>query len=306
MSRAISAEALRRDVVHLAEAIGERNVWLPGKLEAAEEYIRSEFASAGLEVHREPYTAEGRQVANIFVDIPGSISPGEIIVVGAHYDSRCGMKARRSTKRVAGTPGTPGANDNASGIAGTLALARSFAGDRLAKTIRLIAFVNEEHPFFQTPLMGSWVHARGCRKRGENIAGMISLENFGFYSHEPRSQTAPFPLSLFVPGVGDFVAFLSNRRSRAWVKKFESRFKAACAFPSRTFMVPELIKRFGWSDDWAFWQEGFPGFSVTDTAFLRYRHYHTVEDTPDKLNYQAMAEIMKGVEAALRAAGERS
>ena len=146
--------------------------------------------------------------------------------------------------------------------------------------------------------MGSWVYARECRKRNERIVGMISLETIGFFSDEPDSQTYPFPYNIVMPKIGNFIAFLSDLRSRAWRESVVAQFRRATDFPLQTIGVPALVKRIGWSDDWAFWQEGYPGLSVTDTAFLRYKHYHTVDDTPEKLDYAKMAIVL---EALMRA-----
>lgn len=253
------------------------------------------LAEVGHAVRRQGYTAEGRDVFNLEAEVRGVERPDEIVVVGAHYDSRCGMKRMRSTRREPGLPGTPGANDNASGIAGVNEFARRFAGTRPKRTLRMVAFVNEEHPFFQTPLMGSWVYARECRRKNENIVGMISLETMGFFSDEPGSQSYPFPYSLTMPDVGNFIAFLSDRRSAPWRDEIAAHFTRLTDFPLRAVGVPALVKRIGWSDDWGFWQEGYRGFSVTDTAFLRYKHYHATDDTPEKLDYGKMATVLDAV-----------
>ncbi len=298
------SERLRRDVTVLATDIGERNVWLPERLAAAAAFEEETLAALGYRVHRQGYVVEGRNVCNLAVEIPGRERSDEIIVIGAHYDTRCGMRRMRSTRRIPNLPGTPGANDNASGVAGVNAFARHFAGARPARTLRLVAFVNEEHPFFQTPLMGSWVYARECRRKRERMVGMISLETLGFFSDRPNSQMYPFPYGIGLPRVGNFIAFLSDSRSRSWRESVVSQFRRATDFPSRALGVPTWIKRIGWSDDWAFWQEGYPAFSVTDTAFLRYRHYHTVDDTPDKLDYAKMAVVLKALMRAVSVIAE--
>ncbi len=293
------AAQLRHDVTVLARDIGERNIWLPGKLADAARYEEETLAALGFRVQRQGYQAEGCEVFNLSAEIPGVERPEEIVIIGAHYDTRCGMRRMRSTQRVPGLPGTPGANDNASGIAGVNAFARHFAGARPARTLRFVAFANEEHPFFQTPLMGSWVYARECRRRNERIIGMISLETMGFFSDAPGSQTYPFPYNLVLPKTGNFITFLSNLRSRAWREQVRAQFRQATGFPSQAMAVPALVRRIGWSDDWAFWQEGYPAFSVTDTAFLRYKHYHAVDDTPEKLDYAKMATILEALMCAV-------
>ncbi len=298
------AARLRRDVTALASEIGERNVWLPEQLAAAARYEEETLVALGYPVRRQGFLAEGREVFNIVAELPGRERPDEIVIVGAHYDTRCGMRRMRSTRRVPGLPGTPGANDNASGIAGVNALARHFATSSPARTLRFVAFVNEEHPFFQTPLMGSWVYARECRKRNERIAGMISLDTIGCFSDDPHSQHYPFPYNLFMPGTANFIGFVSNRRSRAWRESLAAEFRRATDFPLQTAGVPALVKRIGWSDDWAFWQEGYPALTVTDTAYLRSRRYHALDDTPEKLDYVKMAIVLEALIHAVSAIAE--
>ncbi len=294
------SERLRKDVVVLASEIGERHVWLPEALERAASYVETRMAGLGYSHSAQTYEVEGQTVRNIVLEIKGNKWPDEVIVVGAHYDSRCGMKHRRSTVRVPGLKGTPGANDNASGIAALLELARIYEGDEKPdRTLRLVAFVNEEHPFFQTPRMGSWVYARACRAKRENVVGMIAFDDLGFYTDAPQTQVYPFPLNLAYPSVGNFVAFVSNRHSRNFLQRSLSLFRKGAALPTIGCSVPAVIPRIGWSDDWAFWQEGYPAFCITDTAFLRYREYHTTDDTPDKLDYGKMAEVVSGVRRVL-------
>jgi len=229
----MAAVRLKTDVTALAAGIGERNVWTPEKLRAADAYITGRLTTLGFECRRQEYEAEGVTVANLEAEIAGGAKRAEIIVVGAHYDSRCGMRGPRGTARIPGLPGTPGANDNASGIAGVLEIGRMLAGERPERTVRLVAFVNEEHPFFQTPLMGSWVYARRCRERGEQVAAMISLETLGCYADAPGTQRYPFPFGLFLPSTGNYIALLSNLRSRRMARTVLAGFRRHTAFPAR-------------------------------------------------------------------------
>jgi Zn-dependent M28 family amino/carboxypeptidase len=288
------------DVQHLAVAIGERNVWCAEKLYAAENFILQRLTDLGFDCIRQEYAAEGVKVRNIEASIRGHSLANEIVVVGAHYDSRCGMKDPRSTEPDHTQPGTPGANDNGSGVAALLEVARQLAGGRYARSVRFVAFVNEEHPFFQTSLMGSRVYARQCGALHENVIGMISLETLGYYTDAPLSQRYPFPLGCLYPRTGNFAAFLSNLRSRGFKKQFLERFRSHTEFPTLSVSLPMVLRRMGWSDDWAFWQEGYPAFSITDTAWLRYDHYHTVNDTPDKLDYPRMATVVAASASAIR------
>jgi Zn-dependent M28 family amino/carboxypeptidase len=225
--------------------------------------------------------AYGAQTPNLIVETLGSTKPKEIIVIGAHYDT---------------CMGTPGADDNATGVAGVLALARAFAGRPQARTLRFALFVNEEPPTFQTPDMGSWVYAKACRARGDNIVAMFSLESIGYYCDEPGSQKYPPPVGLFYPSKGDFIAFIGNGSNRALVRRCIRQFRSTTQFPSEGAAVPAALPGVGWSDHWSFWQEGYPALMVTCTAPFRNPNYHKPGDTPETLDYERLARVVMGVE----------
>lgn len=293
------AAELEGSIVRLAGRIGERHIWLLDRLREAEEWLAETLAGYGYSPRREEFLARGIPVANLIAERRGNSRPDEIIVVGAHYDSRCGMRRRHGRVPDDGSPGTPGANDNASGIAATLALARVFARRRSERTIRFVAFVNEEPPFFRTPEMGSLVHALGCRERGERIVGMFTPETLGYYTDLPGTQRLAPVFGRDASAPGDFVAFLGSWGSRRLIDRMLAGFRAATDFPVVGLPVPRLAPRVAWSDDWSFWEAGYPGVTVTDTAYLRYRHYHTPEDTPEKLEYPRMARVVAGLAAML-------
>ena len=278
-------DQLRRHVEMLADRIGQRNVFQPQALAAAADYIESSFADAGLTPMRQSYQVAGETCSNIEVELPGRERPDEIIVIGAHYDSVFNC---------------PGANDNASGVAALLALARAFADDRGARTLRFVAFVNEEPPYFWTDEMGSVVYAQRCRENNDNIVAMLALETIGYYSDEKGSQHYPFPLSLFYPSTGNFIAFVGNRSSGKLVREVVGSFRRHTQFPSRGGVLPNAIREAGWSDQWSFWQVGYRGLMVTDTAPFRYEHYHRSSDTPDKLDYDRMARVTAGLKRVIR------
>lgn len=278
--RALS-DALRRDVIRLATTIGPRNVTHPRQYQAAAEFIEAALCETGLHVTRQEFHADGDLCVNLVGELPGAERRGEIVVVGAHYDT-CFS--------------TPGANDNGSGVAAVLALARRFADARPARTVRFVAFANEEPPYFKTPQMGSLVYAKTCRERGDNIVAMLSLETIGFYSDAPRSQRYPFPVGLFYPSRGDFIAFVSRTRHVGLVRRCTGVFRRHAEFPSEGAALPGALPGVDWSDHWAFWQAGYPALMVTDTAPFRYAHYHTDEDTPDKLDYDRLARVVSGLE----------
>jgi hypothetical protein len=279
---ALRAE-LVADVQALAGDIGERNTNRYAQLNAAADFIETSLGRAELTPRRQSYDVRGRACHNIEVEIRGTRP--EILVVGAHYDS---------------VFGSPGANDNASGVAGLLALARRFAGKTSGQTLRFVAFVNEEPPYFQTPDMGSFVYAKRCKERGDKIAGMISLETIGYFSDAPRSQTYPAAgFGFFYPTTGNFIGFVGNTRSRALVRAAVSAFKKERKLPCEGAALPAAIPGIGWSDQWSFWECGYPAIMVTDTAPFRYPHYHSSADTPDKLDYDRFALVVSGMEKTI-------
>lgn len=271
---------LRRDVDHLCGEIGDRNVVAYEGLCEAADFIEAELKQAGYEVERQGYDVKGKICYNMTAEIRGHEKANEIIVIGGHYDS---------------VSGCPGANDNGTGALAVVALAREFAGKRFARTLRFVTFVNEEPPYFQTAAMGSRIYARRCRKRRENIVAMLSLETIGYYSDEPGSQKYPFPFSLFYPETGNFIAFVANTRSRRLVRQVIATFRREARFPSEGVATFGWLPGIGWSDQWSFWQEGYPGIMVTDTAPFRYPHYHRVTDTPDKIDYERFARVVSGI-----------
>ncbi len=278
-------EELRRDVETLGGEIGERNLWRDDALAAAVEFIETSLAGTGLAVSRQPFTAQRFEFFNLEAAAPGLRRPGEILVVGAHYDSALG---------------SPGANDNGTGVAATLALARRFARAPAARTLRFVAFANEEPPFFQTEAMGSAVYARACRARGDRIAAMISLETIGYYSDAPGSQQYPQPFGIFYPSTGNFIAVVSGVRSRDLTRRLVASFRARTKFPCEGGALPGWIPGIEWSDHWAFSREGYPAAMITDTAPFRYPHYHLASDTPGKIDYDRLARVVAGWERAIR------
>jgi hypothetical protein len=278
------AERLRGHV----QTIGarEHNVWKLAELEAVARYVERELASAGHAVRHEAFESAVAPVRNLVVEIAGGARAGEIVVVGAHYDS---------------VAGAPGANDNGSGVAAVLELARALRGWQPARTWRLVAFVNEEPPFFKSGEMGSEVHATGARRRGERIVAMYSLETIGWYADRPGSQRYPFPLGWFYPNRGDFVAFVANFASRPLLHRTIEAFRAEAQFPSEGVAAPAFIPGVDWSDHGSFWAVGYPAIMVTDTALYRYPHYHTARDTPDKVDYERLARVVRGLERTFRA-----
>ncbi|UCD76407.1 MAG: M28 family peptidase [Phycisphaerales bacterium] len=278
-------DELKGHVEMLADKIGPRNVLYSQNLDKAAKYIESNLRGMGYEIERHTIEAGGVAGHNFSVQITGSAHPDEIVIVGAHYDT---------------CYGTPGANDNASAVAGVLALAKLFVDSQPERTLRFALFTNEEPPYFQSRGMGSLAYARRCRQRGENITAMVCLEMIGCYRDEKGSQRYPIPgLGLFYPTRGNFIAFVGNLGSRELLRQVVGSFRRHAEFPSEGAALPGWIPGIGWSDHWSFWKTGYPAIMVTDTAMHRYRHYHEATDTPEKLDYGRMARVVEGLKPVI-------
>jgi hypothetical protein len=274
------ARRLRAHVEALAADIGQRNISSQGSLELAAAHISDSLKSMGYEVNRLPCDVGGIKVNNIEVVLEGTGMANEVVVVGAHYDT---------------APGTKGANDNASGVAGVLELGRMMAGKPLQRTVRLVFFANEEPPYFQTDMMGAFVYALGLKDKDVNVVAMLSLETIGYYSDQPGSQQYPFPFSLLYPNTGNFIGFVSTTESRKLIRKSLGMFRRDTDFPSEGAAIPAMFPGADWSDHWAFMVNGYEGIMITDTAPYRYAHYHTSDDTPEKLDCRLMAQVVTGI-----------
>jgi Zn-dependent M28 family amino/carboxypeptidase len=281
---------LRSHVEVLAGRIGERNLWHHDALQEAAAYIEGSWTELGYELERQEYAVSGKPVRNIAVELTGTVDPDEILVIGAHYDS---------------VLGSPAANDNGTGVAALLELTRLLRGTAPRRSVRFVAFVNEEAPFYYTPQMGSWVYAARAHARGDNIKAMLSLETIGCYSDEPGSQKYPFPFSYFYPDRGNFIGFVGNLASRRLVRAAIKAFRTHTAFPSEGVAAPGWITGIGWSDHWSFWREGYPAIMITDTAPFRYAHYHAPTDTPDKIDYERTARVVHGLARVVAELGDR-
>jgi Zn-dependent M28 family amino/carboxypeptidase len=269
VTRGLAAE-LERDVRALC-ALGPRNTWAPAAMLAAADFIEASLDGYRVEAHA---YEEGE---NLIAEIGGN---DEIVVVGAHYDT---------------VEGSPGADDNASGVAALIAIARASIDARPKRTLRFAFFANEEPPHFQTQSMGSWRYARRCRDRRERVVAMLSLESLGYYDDAPGTQQYPPLMAPFYPGTANFIGFAGNLASRALVKECTRSFRRHSSVPAESAALPELVPEIGWSDQWAFWRCGWPALMVTDTAPFRNPHYHASTDTPDTLDYERLARVTEGL-----------
>jgi hypothetical protein len=286
------ATELRAHVAALATEIGPRRATLGDSLQRAERYIMGELdaLSAAGALKREPLANAPGNPANVVLELVGTQS-GPVVLFGAHYDTDQG--------------GTPGANDNGSGVATALVLAKRLSVAKHALPIRIVFFANEEMPYFRTAAMGSLQHAQGCRKRGEHLRAMLSLETMGYYSDEPGSQRYPAPLSALYPDRGNFIGFVGNLASRSVVREVIGRFRQHATIPSEGAALPDALPGVGWSDHWAFWHEGYEAIMVTDTALFRDPTYHQHGDIAPNLDYERLARVVLGLErVALELAGK--
>ncbi len=281
---------LTRHLHYLSGELGERCIFRPQNLKAAENYLIREFEALGYPVRRQPFICQRVEVANVIAGNPDSRG---YYLLGAHFDT---------------VAGTPGADDNASSVAVLLEVARLSRLTPPASPWAFVGFTTEEPPVFFTPYMGSRVYAREARKKGENILGMLCLESVGYFVDEPDSQHIPLPLRLLgYSTTGNYLGLVGNWRSRPLLAKLEQAFQKASALPVATLAVPlggSLIPETRLSDHANFWDEGYQAVMLTDTAFLRNPHYHTPRDTIDTLNLDAMVEVTLGVAHFVREAGK--
>lgn len=279
------AQRLRRHVTAIAST--PHNVTYYKNLEAAACYIEQTLSSFGLKPLVQVFAADGRPVRNIEVVLDAEEAGGAgTYVIGAHYDS---------------VYDCPGANDNGTGVAAVLELARLLADGRAGSArIRLAFFVNEEQPYSKTPAMGSWRYAKRLSEEGEKVLGAIVLETIGYFSDAPGTQAFPLPIGLFYPNIGNFVAFVGMMRARGLVRRTLRTFRRSAAFPSIGGVAPAFIPGIDLSDHWAFHHFGCPALMITDTAPYRNPQYHRLTDKPETVDYESLARVTMGLERTVR------
>ncbi len=269
---------IKQTVETLAGKIGERNPGRYAQLEQARAYITNRMKAAGYQPELQTFTGKlvKKDVHNLIFEKQGS---EEIVVIGAHYDS---------------VSLTPGADDNASGVAVLLHLAEQLQQEQFQRTVRFVFFTNEEPPYFLSDDMGSEVYAKRCKEKDENIVAMLSLETMGFYSDEPGSQRFPEGLTGY-PDRGNFLAFVANPESKDLVDLCLEHFRGV---PKESLITGESVGRL--SDQASFWKYGYPGVMITDTAFFRNPHYHRQSDTPETLDYERLEKAAVGMEEVVK------
>jgi len=281
------ASNARRIVFKLAGDYPSRHGSRPAVLNAAAAFIESEFQSIGYEVGSQYYDSHGSKVRNLLVERKGNEPGKAVIIVGAHYDT---------------VLETPGADDNASGIAGLLEVARLLKGTSGSRTVRFVAFPHEEPPYFYSSLMGSRKYAGMLKESGENVLVMICLEMLGF-AGERHEQRYPAPLMQVLgryPKYGDFIGLVGNLKSLRMMSFVRSAMRKHCSVGVESLTAPGFISPMFLSDHSSFWKHGYPALMVTDTAFLRNPHYHLPSDKPETLNYNFLARVIEGVCATIQ------
>ena len=275
---------LEADVKMLAETLSPRHWKRQDNLDRVAGYVAAQLGQAGARVSEQTYDVDG---AGRYRNVIGSFGPaaGERVVVGAHYD---------------GAGAFPAADDNASGVAGLLELARLLATSGTTARIDLVAFTLEEPPYYATEWMGSHVHAAALRREGAVVRAMIALEMIGCFSDALGSQRLPHPLlRLVYPSTGSFVAVVGRVGEAGLVRRIKRAMQEASDLDVYSMNGPTWIAGIDLSDHRSYWAAGYPAVMVTDTAFYRNDRYHTARDTPDTLDYGRMAEVVRGVHRAV-------
>ena len=270
----------------LSNKIGPRNPQHYDALKKASDYIADQMTKGNNTLKVQQYVYDNKKFKNLIFEKPGNSKSDEIIIIGAHYDT---------------VLDSPGADDNATGIAGLLALIRLLHHYDSHRTLRFVAFTLEEPPFFATEQMGSYVHARSCKDQDENIVAMIALEMLGFYTEKRRSQRYPFPdMKGRYPDRGNFIAVVGNDQSRQLGINFTEKIEEASIIKTESIFPISTAHGIELSDHSSFWKFDYPAIMITDTAFYRNQNYHENSDTIDKLNFRYFTRLVFALCYALR------
>jgi Zn-dependent M28 family amino/carboxypeptidase len=239
---------------------------------------------------KQPFPFAGQTYYNIVAELTGKVSPEKVLVVGAHYD----------TVRT-----TPGADDNASGVAGVLGLVKLLAGKPLNKTVRFVAFGLEEPPVYRSSNMGSYHYARKLKQKNERVEGMICLEMIGYFCDRKGCQHYPLPfMNLKYPSAGSYISIVGNLKSKSFTGSVANGFSRGTDLPVLSLNAPPVVLGIDFSDHWSFYQFGYKALMVTDTAFYRNPHYHAPTDLPQTLDYIRMTKVVEGLKKAIEEWGK--
>jgi hypothetical protein len=281
----ISVERLRRDVNRLCSEFTPRSYRDHDNLARAAEWIEGELRSSGLRVEIQEYELREGVYRNVIGIRESEHSDASAMIIGAHYDAYGDF---------------PGADDNASGVAVLLELVRTLPAKAPLARQYFVAFCTEEPPFFGSNDMGSFHFARELLERRVPVDLMIALDLVGRYSDQPGSQRFPLPgLGLLYPDRGNFVAVVGDLGSGATIRRVKRGMLATGAIAVESFRAPAALAGVRWSDHDSFRRLGQPAVLVTDTAFMRNEDYHTRNDTPDKLDYERMAGLVRALHGVL-------
>jgi hypothetical protein len=282
-TRSAEPARLEAHVRMLSTQFHPRDESHPENLDRAAAYIRAEFEKAEGVVSEQPYEVNGKTYRNVIAWFGPETK--QHIIVGAHYDTAGPF---------------PGADDNASGVAGLIELAQLLGSKELPVRVELVAFTLEEPPYFRTAHMGSAIHAASLRQQGVNVRAMVSLEMIGYFSDEPESQKFPTSfLGAFYPSRGDFISVVGTLGEGLLVRRVKAAMRGASPLPVYSINSPSSVPGVDFSDQLNYWNAGYHAVMITDTAFFRNQNYHTAYDTPDRLDYKRMAMVVEGVHAAV-------
>ena len=282
-ARTVDPARLEAHVRTLSIDLSPRNVGNPENLNRTAAYIADQLRETGAAVSEQAYRVEGNSYRNVIAHF--GPDTGERIVVGAHYDAAGPL---------------PGADDNASGVAGLLELARLFGSQPPQMRVELVAFSTEEPPYFRSTGMGSSVHAIALRTDNVKVRAMLSLEMIGYFSDAQGSQHFPVGLlRALYPSTGNFIAVVGRVSDGLLVRQVKSAMSNAAPLAVHSINAPSFIPGVDFSDQLNYWEAGYGAVMITDTAFYRNRNYHTAQDTAEKLDYKRLAMVVEGVYAAV-------
>ena len=273
---------LEADVKALASQFPTRSIEDIETLNKAADYIKSQFTSVTDRVEEQRFNYDGREYRNIICSFGPKDAPR--IIIGAHYD-------------VAGLH-NPGADDNASGIAGVLELARMLSKEQpdLKHRVDLLAYTLEEPPYFNTPAMGSFMHANQLASAKVKVRLMVSAEMIGYFTDREDSQNYPVSILKWIyPSKGNFVGVVGLLFDRYLVARTKKLLRVTKELPVYSINAPRLVQGVDFSDHRNYWKFNFPAVMVTDTAFFRNPNYHSPSDTPNTLDYERMSKVVDGL-----------
>jgi len=277
----VAPDVLRSHVERLSNTEHARSYQNLEALNTAAAYIKAEFESHTEYVQEQKYRVYNQEYKNIICSF--GPTDGERIIIGAHYDV---------------CQDQPGADDNASGVAGILEIARLLKANapNLKHRIDLVAYTLEEPPYFRSEFMGSAVHAKSLKDNGVKVRAMVCLEMIGYFSDEPKSQEYPVGLlKLFYPTTGNFITIVGQLGKGGLTRSMKKGMSAGSSIDVRSISAPRFIPGIDYSDHLNYWNYNYNAVMITNTSWYRNANYHMATDTPETLDYRRMAEVVKGV-----------